>query len=102
MKFDNNGGVFPKAKSAEEWDRYIIGGVNPKIDINNQGSKHYTDKSIQPWDAMQSWMCKSEFKGFLTGNVIKYIARYNDKGGADDLKKAKHYLEKLIEFMEVK
>ena len=40
-------------------------------------------------------MSKEEFNGFLRGNVIKYIAR--DKGGVEDLKKARHYLDKLIE-----
>ena len=57
--------------------------------------QHYA-KSIQPWDAMQAWMSDDAFRGFLQGNVIKYIARYQDKGGVDDLKKAQHYLTKLI------
>ncbi len=61
------------------------------------GGSHYTDKKIQPWDAMQEWMTEEQFKGFLTGNVIKYIARFQDKGGVLDLQKCKHYLDKLIE-----
>jgi len=61
------------------------------------GGTHYTDKDIQPWDAMQSWMTEDQFKGFLIGNVIKYIARFQDKGGVLDLQKCKHYLDKLIE-----
>ena len=61
------------------------------------GGTHYTDKDIQPWDAMQSWMTEEQFKGFLIGNVIKYIARFQDKGGVLDLQKCKHYLDKLIE-----
>ena len=58
---------------------------------------HYSDKTIQPWDAMEAWMSPEQFKGFLRGNVIKYVARCDDKGGVDDLRKALHYLEKLIE-----
>jgi len=58
---------------------------------------HYVKKSIQPWDAMEAWMSKEEFEGFLRGNSLKYMARFRDKGGIDDLRKAKHYLEKLIE-----
>jgi len=46
---------------------------------------------------MGEWMTPEEFRGFLRGNVIKYIARYKDKNGVEDLLKAKHYLEKLIE-----
>jgi len=58
---------------------------------------HYTSKSVQPWEAMEAWMTEEQFKGFLRGNVIKYLARYDDKGGKIDLQKAKHYLDKLIE-----
>lgn len=61
------------------------------------GGTHYTDKKIQPWDAMQEWMTEEQFKGFLIGNVIKYISRFQDKGGVLDLQKCKHYLDKLIE-----
>jgi hypothetical protein len=64
------------------------------------GGTHYTDKKVQPWEAMESWLTKQEFCGFLRGNAIKYIARYADKGGIEDLKKARHYLDKLIEFLE--
>ena len=35
--------------------------------------------------------------GFCEGNVIKYISRWEMKGGVDDLEKAKHYIEMLIE-----
>jgi len=61
------------------------------------GGSHYTSKTVQPWDAMQAWMSHDEFKGFLRGNAIKYLARCNDKGGIEDLRKARHYLDKLIE-----
>ena len=61
------------------------------------GGEHYQSKSIQPWDAMEAWMTKEQFKGFLWGNVIKYIARWQDKGGVEDLRKARHYMDKLIE-----
>ena len=61
------------------------------------GGDHYKSKSIQPWDVMEAWMNLDEFSGFLRGNVIKYVARYKDKNGVEDLKKAQHYLQKLIE-----
>lgn len=71
------------------------------FDLNKTqiGGDHYTSKSVQPWEAMQSWMSHEEFTGFLRGNVIKYVARCNDKGGIEDLQKAQHYLDKLIEVM---
>lgn len=61
------------------------------------GGDHYQSKAVQPWDAMQAWMTDDQFKGFLWGNVIKYIARWQDKGGIEDLRKARHYMDKLIE-----
>jgi hypothetical protein len=61
------------------------------------GGQHYLDKSVQPWEAMESWMTEEQFKGFMLGNVIKYVARFQDKGGRNDLEKAKHYLDKCID-----
>jgi hypothetical protein len=56
------------------------------------GGQHYKQFKFQPWDVILDWEL-----GFLDGNALKYIARWRDKGGVEDLKKAKHYLEKLIE-----
>lgn len=39
---------------------------------------------------------------FLQGNVIKYVVRYKEKNGLEDLKKAKEYLERIIKNEEVK
>jgi len=61
------------------------------------GGDHYRRKKIQPWDAMAEWMSPEQFRGFLRGNAIKYLARADDKGGVEDLRKAQHYLEKLLE-----
>jgi len=66
------------------------------------GGNHYKEKTIQPWTAMESWMTPEQFEGFLRGNVIKYIARYKDKDGLKDVLKAKHYLEKLLECLEIR
>lgn len=62
------------------------------------GGDHYLNQAIQPWTAMESWLTPEQFSGFLRGNVIKYIARCDAKDGIQDLKKAQHYLTKLIEF----
>lgn len=61
------------------------------------GGDHYRSKTIQPWDAMAAWMTPDEFAGFLKGNAIKYLARCNDKGGRQDIEKAQHYIQKLLE-----
>lgn len=63
------------------------------------GGDHYMNMGVQPWKAMESWMTPEEFRGFLKGNAIKYLARSNAKGGATDVRKAGHYIEKLTEVM---
>ena len=68
--------------------------------LQQVGGDHYLNKSVQPWDAMESWMSHEEFCGYLRGCAIKYIARYKEKGGIEDLRKAQHYLAKLIEVEE--
>jgi hypothetical protein len=56
------------------------------------GGEHYRNKAIQPWDYIVS-----NNLGYLEGCVIKYVSRYKEKGGMQDLKKAAHYLQKLME-----
>ena len=56
------------------------------------GGSHYKDKAIQPIEYIHA-----NNLGFCAGNVIKYVTRYKDKNGVQDLEKAKHYLEMLIE-----
>ncbi len=68
-----------------------------KADDVQIGGSHYKDKAVQPWAAMEAWMTPDEFRGFLKGNAIKYLAREHSKGGLQDLKKAMHYMKKLIE-----
>lgn len=53
---------------------------------------HYKNQSIQPWD----YIVQNNI-GYLEGNVIKYISRWRNKNGVTDLRKARHYLDKLIE-----
>jgi hypothetical protein len=54
------------------------------------GSHYQT--AIQPWD----YIISNEL-GWCEGNVVKYVSRHKKKHGLDDLRKAQHYLEKLIE-----
>lgn len=43
----------------------------------------------------------SGYKGFLTGNIIKYVYRYKNKNGLDDLKKAWTYAMWLLEAFDI-
>lgn len=59
------------------------------------GGQHYKAKTIQPWDFIAA-----NDLGYFEGNIVKYVSRWRDKGGLDDLRKARHYLDKLIELEE--
>lgn len=62
------------------------------VNSKQVGGTHYASKGIQPWDYVIA-----NNMGYLEGCIIKYVTRYKDKNGLEDLKKAKHYLEKLME-----
>jgi len=59
---------------------------------NIKEPKHYTQYRIEPIDFIIS-----NNLDFCTGNIIKYVLRYNLKNGVEDLKKAKQYIDFLIE-----
>lgn len=58
-------------------------------------SNHYKQLAIEPITYIEV----NEL-GFHAGNVVKYVSRYKQKNGLDDLKKAKWYIERLIELEE--
>lgn len=62
---------------------------------------HYNQGDIECIVAIAATMSTEAFEGFLSGQVLKYVWRYKDKGKPEeDLKKAKYYLERLIECRE--
>lgn len=56
------------------------------------GGQHYKNKGIQPIEYIMS-----NGLDFCEGNVVKYVSRWRDKNGLDDLLKARHYIDFLIE-----
>ena len=69
-------------------------------DVVNQPS-HYNSGGIECIDAIQESMTSIAFKGYLKGNVQKYLWRYEMKGKPlQDLRKAQWYLNKLIDVQE--
>lgn len=59
------------------------------------GGDHYASQAIQPIH----YIFENNL-GFCEGNVIKYVTRYQKKNGVEDLKKARHYIDMLIERLE--
>lgn len=76
---------------------HMVGEICQMPQKNVRNQKHYTQFVIQP--AVFIGMNKLDF---LSGNVVKYVCRYNLKDGLSDLKKAQHYLEMLIQREEGK
>ena len=67
-------------------------------DTDKVNPPHYKKGSVECIDAIKAaTVGKSGFEGYLVGNVIKYVFRYEDKGGVEDLRKASWYLNKLID-----
>lgn len=62
--------------------------------LNRQeGGDHYKKYAIEPVE-----FCHRNGLTWCQANVVKYAVRFRDKGGLEDLKKARHYLDMLVEF----
>tara|TARA_R110002050_G_scaffold25802_9_gene68704 strand:+ start:3175 stop:3492 length:318 start_codon:yes stop_codon:yes gene_type:complete len=91
----------------EEWDR--LRKAHPAVEVTTTviepslksdpvaSPSHYNTGNIECIAAIKESMSAREFKGYLKGNSMKYLWRYDYKGKAkEDLKKAQWYLDKLI------
>ena len=58
----------------------------------DSGPSYYRQYKIQPIE----FIMENEL-GFLEGNIVKYICRYKQKNGIEDLIKARHYLDFLVQ-----
>ena len=61
------------------------------------GGQHYRKQPLEHWDIVA--MMELDY---YQGNITKYVMRWRDKGGIEDLKKARHYLDKYIELETAK
>ena len=57
-----------------------------------EGGSHYKDMAIQPVEYIMA-----NNLGFCEGAIIKYVSRYKAKNGVEDLRKARHFIDMLIE-----
>ena len=60
---------------------------------------HYTQNIVECIDAIKT-ATGDGFEKYLQGNIIKYIWRYREKNGIEDLQKAQWYLNKLIQVLK--
>lgn len=68
-------------------------------DVNHPS--HYTDGAIECIEAIEAQLTTEEFRGYLKGNIAKYIWREKHKGGTNSLKKAQWYLDRLVQTDEI-
>ena len=64
--------------------------------------EHYAASTIECIEAIEAQLSPEEYKGFLKGNVAKYVWRESRKQGIESLKKARWYLDRLIALEESK
>lgn len=70
------------------------------MDVVNQ-PPHYVVGGIEAIDFIRAKLSESEFRGYLRGNLLKYVARAGHKGKeVEDLRKAEWYLRRLLDVLE--
>ncbi len=79
-------------RMAKEGEVCYDSTISPAANVSKQVAGNHYQLPIEPWD----YITRNKL-GYLEGNIIKYISRYKRKNGIEDLHKAMHYLEKLIE-----
>lgn len=83
----------------EDWKSvhwaYPIDGEQSEDLVNSP--PHYRAGAIECIDAIRAALTPEEWRGYIKGNVIKYVWRERHKGGTESLRKAAWYLDRLIE-----
>lgn len=105
--------------SAEELEKYIKALLPQKLALeplpkenraikmpesskadNVNRPKHYLKGGLECIQVIKAELTPEQYRGYLYGNVLKYMWRWQDKNGLEDLRKAAKYLEWLIEEVE--
>ena len=76
------------------WNAYIK--KHKEIVDNVNHPSHYNDGGLECIEAIEAQLTPEEYRGYLKGNVAKYVWREKHKGGIESLKKAQWYLNRLI------
>jgi hypothetical protein len=90
IKGDN---LTPKGDIKGDWLCFMFDHYIESANDTQVGGSHYKDCKIQPTEFIHANNIP-----FIEGNIIKYVIRHRNKNGIEDLKKAKHYIDLLIQF----
>lgn len=69
------------------------------LDVQEGGDHYKKLGAYQPWEVLRRWLTPEEFRGYMKGTAIAYLAREQDKGGMLDIRKAGHTLQGLVELL---
>lgn len=82
---------------------FIVEGVAARpqtaLDVQVDGDHYKKLGAYQPWEVLRRWLTPEEFRGYMKGTAIAYLAREQDKGGMVDIQKAGHTLQGLVELL---
>lgn len=74
-------------------------GLLSVLDAQVDGDHYKKLGAYQPWEVLRRWLTPEEFRGYMKGTAIAYLAREQDKGGMVDIQKACHTLQGLVELL---
>ena len=86
------------------WDEHQVKVANARLSANSKqvAGEHYMKMDIEPWNVIDTWPLEQRI-GFYRGNALKYIMRMGNKDERlQEIEKAGHYIEKLVEVLEEK
>lgn len=72
-------------------------GISSVLETQVGGDHYKKLGQYQPWEVLRAWLTPEEFRGYMKGTAIAYLAREQDKGKDVDIEKAMHTLQGLLE-----
>ena len=85
------------AMEIEEYQNMGFNGITHEDMVNHP--PHYNQGGIETIEAIKAALGDG-FPAYLTGNILKYLWRYNHKNGVEDVKKAQFYLNRLVKELD--
>lgn len=78
-----------------------LGHKTERKEMADHPAHYQSETGLEVWDVIKAFTFDLKgIEAFDTGNVLKYMCRWKSKNGLEDLKKAKRYIEHLIDHVE--
>lgn len=101
LKCEKGVNEVPATEAEDEAFRQLSATAELRSALEKQvGGTHYKGLgAYQPWLVLQAWLTAEEFRGYMKGTALVYLAREREKGGDLDIEKAAHTLEAQLELL---